>query len=79
VPVAWTCPNPKDHASELKVRWDAGDRAGNEHLIALTGPLLSVNPVPSCAKFWVRQDQTTAGNPVTSTFARSEGFEPPTF
>jgi hypothetical protein len=32
-----------------------------------------------CAKFRRAKNQTWISKPVTSTFARSEGFEPPTF
>jgi hypothetical protein len=32
-----------------------------------------------CAKFGQSKNQTAVSKPVTSTFARSEGFEPPTF
>ena len=77
-PAAWTCPNPRIRATERRVvTRDARNRAGNQHLIALGRFRFERQSCAKLCQISGRQDQTTAGKPVTSTFSALGGIRTP--
>jgi hypothetical protein len=75
--MGWTSPNPGIEPELRLVRRDARNREGNEHLIALRGVPLSVNPVPSCAELRPGQRQSAARKPATNSFSALGGIRTP--
>jgi hypothetical protein len=75
-PAASTCLNPRIGRPNRGCASGRTKPSGNEHLIALSGLPLSVNPVPSYANFSTGQHQTPAGTPVTMTFGARRDSHP---